>query len=387
VGHSVQILYRSPGTLTAWFAPETVQWVTILAVTPFVVVWLLWQLIGPPFRAWADRNAGMPKKDYRAGSAAKAYAHPAYQKTLMALAYAVLLLSAAGAAVIKLGLYNEDRTSMYVNVARGLPAASVLLAIPALGLLITSIGAAAVGAYNGAAVAEAGFLRVIWCFSGTVGFGFAGMFFGMAGGAVVAVWEALAVLMLIAGLRIRSSYAGGGHTVAEQARMAEHALQRSHAEREATHAEARGEYRGAMPRRYWGRIIGTGLMPPVFFIGSFAVMGLGMERSPLRDPVFLLFEWGAGLLFGSLVWLTTRRRTRDVTWDEQGVRVSWYAGEPKRFAWDDLIALKYTQVDKGRDSAVVTAASGETFAVVSGHEGYEQIVPALEAHIWRRDEG
>jgi len=387
VEYSVQVLYRSPGTLTAWFAPETVEWVTILAVTPFVVLWLLWLLIGPPFRAWADRNAGMPKKDYRAESAAKAYAHAGYQKTLMALAYAVLLLSAAGAGVFKLGLYNDYRTSMYVNVAQGLPAASALLAIPALGLLITSIGAAAVGPYYGAAVAEASFLRVIWCFSGTVGFGFAGIFSGVAGGAVVTVWEALAALLLIAGLRLRSLYAGGGHTVAEQARIAEHALQRSHAEREATHAEARGEYRGATLRRYWGRIIRTGLTPPIFFMAAFAVMGRAMRDAPLRDPAFLSFAWGAGAIFGVLAWLTTRRRARDITWDEQGVEVAWYAGQPKRFAWEQLTLLKETQVEEGTKGAVVTAASEEKFAVVSGHEGYEQIVLALEAHIWRRDEG
>jgi len=67
--------------------------------------------------------------------------------------------------------------------------------------------------------------------------------------------------------------------------------------------------------------------------------------------------------------------------------VAWYAGQPKRFAWEQLTLLKETQVEEGTKGAVVTAASEEKFAVVSGHEGYEQIVLALEAHIWRRDEG
>jgi hypothetical protein len=237
-GVSVEILYRSPasrsywfetepihsgrpgwtsggssGSLHVWFARETVQWVAILTIAPFAVVWLLWQVVGPSFRAWADRNVATPKKGYRAERAAKAYAHRGYQKTLMALAYAALLLAAAATGLIKLGLYNDDHTSMYINTTPGPPAATALLVIPALGLLIASIGATAAGPYYGAAVAEAGFLPVIWCFSGAVGVGFAGFFSGVAGGAVVAVWETLAGLLLIAGLRLRSV---SGHAGYEQ---------------------------------------------------------------------------------------------------------------------------------------------------------------------------
>lgn len=383
-GHSVQLLYRSPGTLSAWFAPETVRWLVLLVAVPFVALWLLWRVVGPPFRAWAAKNMATPKDTYPAECAARAYAHPGYQNTLLVLVYAALLLAAAATGVHKLGIYNDTHTSMYINTAPGLPAATALLSIPALGMLIASIATAVAGPYYGAAVAEAGFLRVIWCFSGAGGFGFAGIFSGIAGGAVVAVWETLAGLLLIAGLWLRSSYAAKGHAVAERTRAAEQALQRGHVERRAMPLEAVGRYHGTRPIWHWGRIVGMGLVPPVFFVGSTVLLERGTVHGPLTDPGFWLVAWGGGLVFGTLVWLTIRRRAREVEWDEQGVEVTWYAGQVRRFAWDELVTLKQTQGDGGGVDAVVTTASGEKFAVISGHAGQEQIVSALEVHIWGR---
>jgi hypothetical protein len=274
---------------------------------------------------------------------------------------------------------------MYVNTAPGLPAASALLILPASALLLASIGAAAAGPSSGAAVAEAGLLRVIWCFSGAAGCGVVGLFsgVGLASRIMAAVWGTPAGLLLIAGLWLRSSHLGDGQTVAERARAAQGRLRREYGKRHALRAEARGVYRGLSPRNYWRRVIGAGLMLPLSCIVAVAVLGGGREPSLLRNPIFYLVACGAGLLATFVVWLPIRGWAREVTWDEGGVRVSWYRGESKRFAWDDVVTLYEVPATRRQPAtAVATAASGETFWVVSGYEGYEQIVPALKAHIW-----
>jgi hypothetical protein len=200
---------------------------------------------------------------------------------------------------------------------------------------------------------------------------------------MAAVWGTPAGLLLIAGVWLRSSHVGDGQTVAERARAAQGRLRRDHAKRHALRAEARGVYRGLSLRKYWRRIIGAGLMIPLFCVAAVATLGGGREPSFLRDPIFWFAMCGAGLLAMFVVWLPIRGWAREVTWDEGGVQVAWHRGSSKRFAWDDLVTLYEVPASRRQPAAAVaSAASGEKFWVVSGCEGYEQIVLALKAHIW-----
>ncbi len=102
----------------------------------------------------------------------------------------------------------------------------------------------------------------------------------------------------------------------------------------------------------------------------------------------------AGIGIPILVWQRSRAGSHTpvsrVSWDEHGVEVTRYSGEHSMLRWEELRGLRalYSRLATGWFVAVT---GGRSFDIWSGgpsgsHAGYGELVDALKAHIWTRNE-
>jgi hypothetical protein len=98
----------------------------------------------------------------------------------------------------------------------------------------------------------------------------------------------------------------------------------------------------------------------------------------------MMIAFVVGAFWGMIVWLARASLARHVSWDEQGVEVTWYRGERRYYVWDDLRRL---DADSQEGPTVrVTTSHGDAFAALSGYPGFSELAATLEARIWSRQD-
>ncbi len=97
---------------------------------------------------------------------------------------------------------------------------------------------------------------------------------------------------------------------------------------------------------------------------------------------------GIGVLIPLLLWPSmVRRPAQSVVWDERGVEVTKCYGGAITLGWEELLGLTQFRRHGFQPSGVLAAArGGRSFGINGWGSGYGELVDALKAHIWTRDE-
>jgi len=368
-----RIIFVQPMEPGVWYSPQTLIWLAILTVIPFLLALALragWRRVAPVFASPSDWRRSA--EDYLTVQARAARASPALHRGILALVYALVLFLTACVGVLAYGVNDESSgiTTFVVDTRAGAPAAFALLFLASTAAFTTTM----VGLYWAASrLATPSLLRVIWLVSGGIGCGAAGwVTLGMKAPGYV-IWFGCASALLLTGVLYRLiGWRGKG--VITRARAEEAARQRDYAAQVATEAPKEGQFQGPSPFRFWSRVAGFFAFPIVFF----AVVSL---RDAPQDRLMSL-EIGAsgGVLFAALVWLGTARVARHVRWNPDGVQVTWFHGTQKTFRWEELVTVTVTN-----NVVTVRTRTGEKFAVYPSQPGYRVLEKVLAAHAWAQN--
>ncbi|MGD0110284.1 MAG: hypothetical protein ABSD48_00275 [Armatimonadota bacterium] len=169
---------------------------------------------------------------------------------------------------------------------------------------------------------------------------------------------------------------------------------------------ARGTYTDGTPRDYRQGLVLLLLFWSLVPVGGIsalcqAVMSppgamlsqVGTDRSwhlTTRAELALLGVGGIGIaiLVPILLWPSVVRwPAQSVVWDERGLQVTKCYGGPIALRWEELLGLTQFMSNGWNPRRVVVAARGyRSFSIHGKGSGYDELVDALKAHIWTRDE-
>jgi len=338
------IIYTSPASPGVWYCPETLLGAAALLLFA-LALWLLVRRL-----LFAGRQTEGPTEpeasDFEAQQVARASGYPPFQWTTRLLGWSLLLAALSISGVELFGAHSTvgDERSITINTSPGLPAAAAMLVPASLALFVTSLLVTLVGLQYGAAIVGTGLLSVVWLFTLAAMLLVVGAGTAVANPSLGAAVLAAAVICAVSAFWLRQARFGRDESVLEVARQTERQAEGEHARREASRAPEKGAYVSHAQRVY------------------------ASPFNPLETDTQVL---------------SLARRVR---WDHEGVEAEWSPKNVKRFAWQDLVKLRYAPFGHYTSGAEVFTASGDVIRITDDGDNYDGITAALEAHIWGREQ-
>lgn len=147
----------------------------------------------------------------------------------------------------------------------------------------------------------------------------------------------------------------------------------THREPTADHA---GEY---VAPCYLLPLVVTGMALPLLL---FVAVRREVPWSSFRIPLAIVVG-----LFALITWLQALFHVRRIRWDEEGVTITWWAGRPKSYRWDDLRGFD----TEGRwwqaaySCTMILTDAGEAIEVDPKGANYAALEAALDRHLARSE--